>query len=171
LEIATNDGRLRKLRGFGPRRVQAVRHGLAGLLGQSPRRRVRKITSEETLSERRLPAIGLLLEIDAEYQRRAEAGELRKITPRRFNPEQKAWLPVLHREGEGWHLTALYSNTARAHELGATRDWVVIYFSQNGDEGQCTVVTARNGALRDKRVVRGRETESEQYYLPILSSE
>jgi len=165
LEIAIYDGRLRKIKGFGPRRIQAVKHGLAGLLSQSARRRVRKIASGEAPSEGHLPPIGLLLDVDAEYRGRAEAGDLRKITPRRFNPEQKAWLPVMHREREGWHFTALYSNTARAHELGATRDRVVIYFSQDGDEGQCTVVTARSGALRDKRVVRGRETECEQHYL------
>jgi DNA polymerase/3'-5' exonuclease PolX len=147
LEIATYDGQLQKLKGFGPRRIQAVRHGLAGLLSQSERRRVQKVASGETPSDRHLPSIGLLLDIDAEYRRRAEAGDLRKITPRRFYPEQKAWLPVMHREGEGWHFTALYSNTARAHELGATRDWVVIYFSHDGDEGQCTVVTVRSGAL------------------------
>jgi hypothetical protein len=28
-----------------------------------------------------------------------------------------------------WHFTALFSNTARAHELRRTRDWVVLYFA------------------------------------------
>ncbi len=37
----------------------------------------------------------------------------------------------------------LYSNTARAHELGKSRDWTVLYFYDgHHEEGQCTVVTA-----------------------------
>jgi hypothetical protein len=31
---------------------------------------------------------------------------------------QPAWLPVLHSVRGTWHFTALYSNTARAHQLG-----------------------------------------------------
>jgi DNA polymerase (family X) len=56
---------------------------------------------------------------------------------------------------------ALCSNTALAHRLGRTRDWVVIYY-YDGDhrEGQCTVVTETRGALAGERVVRGRELES-----------
>ena len=58
----------------------------------------------------------------------------------------------------------LFSNTARAHELGRTRDWVVIYF-YDGDhhEGQCTVVTETHGPLAGKRVVRGREAEQRRH--------
>ena len=59
---------------------------------------------------------------------KAEAGQLPTIAPKRFNPEGKTWLPVLHSTQDGWHFTALYSNTARAHELGRTHDWVVVYF-------------------------------------------
>ena len=80
-------------------------------------------------------------------------------TPRRFNPERRAWLPVLHTERDGWSCTALYSNTARAHELGTTRDWVIVYYERDGDEDQCTVVTERHGPLAGRRVVRGREAE------------
>lgn len=101
------------------------------------------------------PPLELLLEIDAEYRRRAEAGELRCIAPRRFNPSGEAWLPVLHTERDGWHFTALYSNTARAHELGRTRDWVVVYWERDGHEDQCTVVTERSGPRTGRRVVRG----------------
>ena len=67
---------------------------------------------------------------------------------------------MLHSERDGWSFTALYSNTARAHELGRTRDWVVIYFEHDGHEDQCTVVTEYSGPLAGKRVVRGREGES-----------
>lgn len=54
----------------------------------------------------------------------------------------------------------MFSNTAQAHRLDRTGDWVVIYFhDHHGAEGQCTVVTEHQGALRGRRVVRGREPE------------
>ena len=84
----------------------------------------------------------------------------RTIAPRRFNPGGASWLPVLHGERDGWSFTALYSNTARAHDLGRTRDWVVLYWEQDGHEDQCTVVTERTGPQSGRRVVRGREGES-----------
>jgi hypothetical protein len=52
-------------------------------------------------------------------------------------------------------------DTPRAHELGRTRDWMVIcYHADDEPEGQCTVVTEHFGSLRGLRVVRGREEES-----------
>jgi len=64
-----------------------------------------------------------------------------------------------------WHFTALFSNTARAHELNRTRDWVVIYFyDDDHDEGQHTVVTETSGRLKGRRVVRGREAECRDFY-------
>ncbi len=56
------------------------------------------------------------------------------------------------------------SNTARAHELGTTRDWVVLYVEKDGREEQCTVVTESHGPLAGMRVVRGREDESRAWY-------
>ena len=83
----------------------------------------------------------------------------RAIAPRRFNPTGDAWLPVLHTEREGRHYTALYSNTARAHELGTTHDWVVIYCDDDQRGGSWTAITASYGAVarppRDSRP-RGR---------------
>jgi putative hydrolase len=70
----------------------------------------------------------------------------------------------MHTEQEGWSFTALYSNTARAHELGTAKDWVVLYFETLGLEGQCTVVTEKFGPLKGKRVVRGREEECRDFY-------
>jgi len=151
LENAAHDGSLLTVPGIGERRAAAIRAGLAVMLGRGrPRRR----------RHGRLPAVRLLLEIDAEYRKRAAAGELPKIAPKRFNPEGRAWLPILHAEREGWHFTALFSNTARAHELGRTDDWVVIYFyDDDHQEGQCTVVTETRGPREGERVVRGREDE------------
>ena len=107
-----------------------------------------------------IPDVNVLLDVDAEYRRRAADGGLRRITPRRHNPEGRAWLPILHTEREGdWHFTALFSNTARAHELKKTDDWVVIFYEKEGHEDQCTVVTETHGPLKGRRVVRGRERE------------
>jgi hypothetical protein len=72
------------------------------------------------------PPIEMLLEVDALYRARDAAGTLRRIAPKRFNSADEAWLPIIHAQRGEWHLTALYSNTAQAHELGRTKDWVVI---------------------------------------------
>lgn len=162
LEVAAHSGLLATVKGFGPRRIQAVRHGLAGMLGRSGRRRSRTIRRTEAAAERGWvdrPSVPSLLDVDAEYRWLAEAGKLRMIAPRRLNPEGKAWLPVMRTNRGGWSFSVLFSNTVQAHKLGTTGDWVVIYFERNGSEGQCTVVTARSGPLRGNRVVRGRETE------------
>jgi DNA polymerase (family X) len=111
------------------------------------------------------PPVALLLEADRSYRAGAQAGTLPTIAPKRFNPGGKAWLPVLHTERSGWHITALYSNTARAHELGRVHDWVVLYVEDDAHrEHQYTVVTAGRGVLVGQRVVRGREAECRPLY-------
>lgn len=159
LEIAANDGRLARVRGFGARRVAAVRDVLDATL-----RRARRRSHAAPSHER--PPVARLLAIDAQYRAQAERGELPMITPRRFNPERTAWLPILHASEHGEHVTALYSNTALAHRLGKTRDWVVVYMDGDGRdrEHQFTVVTETSGALRGLRVVRGREAECLEHY-------
>ena len=113
------------------------------------------------------PGVDLLLDVDREYREKAERGVLPKTAPRRFNPAGEAWLPILHAERADWHFSATFSNTARAHELGRVRDWVVIYFHQeSGPEGQRTVVTETRGPLAGSRVVRGREAEGGQQLEP-----
>jgi hypothetical protein len=175
LEAAAHDGTLETVRGFSRRRVQAVRDTLAGMLSRSSRRRARRAALLEhelhghgEVDDRDRapdePPIEMLLSVDEEYRRKAELGELRTITPRRFNPERKAWLPVLHAQREGWSFTALFSNTALAHRLGTTADWVILYYERDGHEKQCTVVTERRGELAGKRVVRGREEECRARY-------
>jgi hypothetical protein len=157
LELAAHDGRLATVPGFGERRVRGVRDSLGGMLARSTRRRARARALREHPEEPPEPSVEAVLDFDREYRERVEAGTLRKITPRRFNPKGEAWLPVLHGEREGWSMTALFSNTARAHELGRTHDWVVVYYERDGHEGQCTVVTERTGPHRGERVIRGRE--------------
>jgi hypothetical protein len=165
LEQAAHDGRLETVPGFGPRRVRNVRVALAGMLSRAAQRRDRRGQRKGTERQAGRPSVEALLRIDREYRQGAKAGELRTIAPKRFNPNNEAWLPILHTEEEGWEFTALYSNTARAHELGRTHDWVVIYYSRDGRESQATVVTARQGDLEGQRVVRGRESECRQLHL------
>jgi len=171
LETAAHDERLAELPGFGPRRVRAIQEELASILGRSARHRARrrewldsfhKIPRNHRLLPR--PDVATLLDVDADYRKRVAEGRLRHITPRRFNPERKAWLPILHTMRNDWELTALFSNTARAHELARTRDWVVIYYAHDGDEGQCTVVTETHGPLVGQRVVRGQEVDCRAHY-------
>jgi hypothetical protein len=159
LELAANDGRLEAVPGLGPRRVQMIRASLAAMLGR------RRPVSRRAAAATEEPSIAALLAVDQEYRERAAAGSLPTIAPKRFNPTGEAWLPVLHTAAEGWHFTALYSNTAQAHRLGRTRDWVVIYFyDKDHVEGQHTIVTESRGALSGRRVVRGREGECHTYY-------
>ncbi len=149
LESAAHDGRLASVPGMGARRVVMIRSTLAGMLG---RRRPGPPATE--------PPVAVLLDVDEEYRQKAGAGRLARIAPHRFNPGGKRWLPVLHTERGAWHFTALFSNTARAHELGRTRDWVVIYFRADHEiEGQRTIVTETQGPLAGQRVARGRESE------------
>jgi DNA polymerase (family 10) len=163
LERAAHDGRLEEVGGFGPKRIEAVQASLAGILSQSAQRRSRQRVSGLDMPEKE-PDVATLLDVDKEYRRKAGAGHLRKIAPKRFNPENEAWLPILHAERGPWNFTVLYSNTARAHELNRVYDWVVIYYDRDGQESQCTVVTETHGPLEGRRVVRGREAECREYY-------
>lgn len=158
LELAAHDGRLQQVRGIGPERAAMLRAVLAEMLART-RRRPRREPRDE-------PDVATLLDVDAEYREKAEAGRLPKIAPRRFNPTGEAWLPILHTQRGPWHFTVLYSNTALAHELGTVRDWVVIYFHRDNEpeEGQRTVVTETRGPLVGRRVVRGRERECREHY-------
>jgi len=160
LEAAAHDGRLESMPGVGPRRAAAWRATLANMLT-----RVRPRDQAPPLAVASQPSVATLLEVDREYRRKAEAGSLPTIAPKRFNPEGEAWLPVLHTRRGTWHFTALYSNTATAHKLKRTRDWVVVYFYDDDHvEGQHTVVTETRGPLAGRRVVRGREAECRELY-------
>ena len=105
-----------------------------------------------------------ILALDADYRRLAEANKLRRIAPKCNNPGREAWLPVMKRKlPDGW-ATVLYSNTARAHQKGKTREWVVVYFKRGEEEERYTVVNEYRGRARGKRVVRGRESDCLEYY-------
>lgn len=156
LELATHDRRLEQVPGVGCRRARAIAASLASILGRPVGLRRRSGGG---------PDVETLLSVDREYLAKAAAGQLPTIAPRRFNPEGESWLPVLHASRDDWHFTVLFSNTARAHELGKTHDWAVIYFYDgNHLEGQHTVVSETHGPLKGLRVVRGREADCRRFY-------
>lgn len=159
LEVAAYDGRLARLEGLGRKRLQAIRDSLAGRFRRRPR-----VPESAAVVALEQPSVAELLDVDREYRTKAAKDRLPRIAPRRFNPTGEAWLPILHTERDGRHYTALYSNTARAHELGTTRDWVVIYRDDHKGAGQWTAVTAHFGPLSGRRIIRGRESECADYY-------
>jgi Holliday junction resolvasome RuvABC DNA-binding subunit len=163
LEIAAHDGRLATVPGFGARRIAMIRGELAQMLGRG------RSSLSESVEE---PGVDVLLDVDREYREKAAAGTLRRIAPKRFNPGNKAWLPILHTTRGAWQFSVLFSNTGLAHSLDRTNDWVVIYFTDDHhSEGQRTVVTETRGPLKGRRVVRGRERDCEaHYHLPIQLS-
>ncbi len=160
LEQAAQAGRLETVPGVGKRRADAIKALLAGLLAH---RRIRRRTAATVSAHQ--PAIAEVLDVDREYRAGAAAGTLRTIAPKRLNPKGQAWLPLLQTTRGDWHFTAMFSNTALAHQLGRTNDWVVIFFYDHDHvEHQCTVVTETRGSLEGQRVVRGREADCLDHY-------
>ena len=155
LQAAAHDGRLAGVAGFGEKRLAGIRDSLAQRLRRVPL----------PVSAGAAPAVSELLDVDREYREKAAAGQLQRITPRRLNPTRDAWLPILHTRRGARRYTALFSNTAHAHRVGTTRDWVVLYSDNQRGEARHTVITAAFGPLRGQRVVAGREDECEAYYL------
>ena len=171
LELAAYEGRLERVPGIGRRRAEAIRNSVTAILNRSSRRRARQMRrffipggSTGAVASTARPSVAAILEVDRQYRQRAGAGELKTIAPRRFNPEGKSWLPIMHTERNEWGFTAMFSNTARAHKLNKNYEWVVVYFERDGQEGQCTVVTERSGPLRGRRVVRGMEEACRAHY-------
>lgn len=157
LAAELKEGRLGQVQGLGRKRLAQIRGSLDGVLAQLQPRRRPHVWDE--------PDIAALLDVDREYRAGAEAGMLPRIAPARFNPVHLAWQPILHTGRGRWRITALFTNTARAHQLGLTQDWVTLYFHVGGGpEAQRTVVTENSGDLAGWRVVRGREAECRTFY-------
>ena len=156
LEAAAHDGRLRQAGGIGEKRLA----GLIACLSE----RLGRVRAKAQHFAHGMSPIEELLDVDREYRKNAKARLLHLFAPRRFNPTHEAWLPILHTQRGERHYTALFSNTARAHQKGKTRDWVVLFFEDGEKESQCTIITAEWGILEGRRIVRGREAESLRYY-------
>jgi DNA polymerase (family X) len=154
LDAAVHDGRLARVPGFASRRVHGVRETLAARFA----RRDRPAPCRPPLP------VAELLDVDREYREKAARDTLVRIAPHRFNPEHRAWLPVLRTRRGAHQYTALFSNTARAHELRKTDDWVVLYVDDGRGERQATIVTETEGALAGRRVIRGREDECAEHH-------
>jgi len=151
LEAAAHDGRLEQVAGLGQKRLAGIRDSLA--------HRLSRVRPPAASGRNGPPSVQEILDVDREYREKATAGQLVKLAPRRFNPSRDAWLPILHTTRGRRHYTALFSNTAFAHRLGRTDDWVVIYSDDGRGERQYTVITAGGGPLQGRRIVRGREAE------------
>ena len=165
LENAAYDGRLARVLRLGEKRIAGIRDSLASRLG-----RVRRSDRASPINDQ--PPVSEILDVDREYRRKSDQGVLPMIAPRRFNPQHRKSLPILHTRRGETHYTAVFSNTSRAHQLNTTSDWVVIYFDGSGRERQCTVITAMYGPLAGRRIVRGREEECRHYYiLPVQAIE
>jgi hypothetical protein len=162
LAAAAQDGRLATVAGMGKKRLQAVRETLAGRFRFLPSRPPTTEPAEHAV-DRSIP-VSELLDIDEQYRRLARQGHLPKVAPRNFNPTGQAWLPILHTERGDRHYTALFSNTAHAHQANATHDWVVIYRDDTEHGGPWTIITATFGPLNGQRIIRGREGECQQFY-------
>ncbi len=144
---------------MGRKRIRAIQDALRGRF-----RRPLAAPPVPTHTAAGAPPVDEILDVDREYREKAAAGQLRLIAPRRLNPSGAAWLPVLHAQRMDRHYTALFSNTARAHELGMTRDWVVVYRDDPGGHGQWTIITSQFGPLRGQRIIRRREAECAACY-------
>jgi hypothetical protein len=153
MERAAYDGRLSQVE-IGSKRLRGIMDALAGRFNRS--RLPEPIRGE--------PAVADILAIDEEYRKGAQQNDLPTISPNRFNPHNEPWLPLLAQWRNGWNFRARYSNTALAHRLGRTQDWVVVSFDDGIISGQRTVVTESRGDLRGQRVVRGRERECREHY-------
>jgi len=163
LENAVYTGKLNKISGLGKKRQQAIEDWL--LINFTDRNRKLRTYSNVLSENKEEPSIELLLNLDTEYRDKANAGELPLIAPKRFNPENKAWLPIWHTKKTDWNFTVIYSNTLRAHKLNRIYDWVIIlFYDSHHQEGQYTVVTEVRGNLERLRIVRGREDECRSYY-------
>ncbi len=152
LERAAHSGRLREVAGIGSKLERHIQEALQARLQRRP-------------ASSRKPPVEEILDVDREYRERAAAGRLRRIAPRRFNLEGETWLPVLNSHRGERRYTALFSNTALAHQLNKTRDWVVLYYALPGEpEEQVTVVTESSGQWAGRRMIRGREQECLRFY-------
>ena len=156
LEAAAHDGKLKAITGIGVKRVAGIIDTLAARLG-----RVRPIRPVQKNLD---AAIAEILDVDREYRSKAAIGALPTIAPRRFNTWREAWLPILHTNRGERHYTAMFSNTAHAHQMGKTKDWVILYYDGLDGERQCTVITSQRGQLIGERIVRGRENECLEYH-------
>ncbi|MBY0231148.1 MAG: helix-hairpin-helix domain-containing protein, partial [Gemmataceae bacterium] len=150
---------LRSLAGVGHRTAERLQdQGIDSIPGlprlAEMRRRIEAAPQDE-------PATEDLLSADDDFRRLAGAGVLGRAAPRAFVPGGTKWEGVYRCERGGWALALSFADTALAHRLGKTRDWVTARFQRGGASGERTIVTETRGPLAGRRVVRGREEEGQ----------
>ncbi|HVR75330.1 MAG TPA: helix-hairpin-helix domain-containing protein [Planctomycetota bacterium] len=167
LEMALHDGRLSRVPGLGRRRLRMIEDHLEARLAHldRPPEDPPPGAARRGVKSAPAPGVGEILDVDREYREGAASGKLPRLAPRRWNPTREPWLPVLHARRGAREYRAIFSNTARAHELGRTRDWVIVAVTDGRYRRQWTVVTESQGDLAGKRVVRGRERECLEHYV------
>jgi putative hydrolase len=153
LYAAVRQGRLDQVPGIGRKRARAIRDALSLRIRKDHPQGISLPDVDRSVS------VAEILDIDAQYRQLSSEDKLPKIAPSKFNPGNIAWLPILHTDRDGRHYSALFSNTARAHDLNTTKDWVVIYRDDANSHGRWTVITSQFGKLQGCRIVRGREAE------------
>ncbi len=143
---------LRSLPGVGHRKAERLQDD-EGIASVSEMRKAGRLAELRREMEAE-PAVEEILAADADFRHLASAGVLGRAAPRAFQPQGPRWEAMLRCERGGWQLRLGWAETAIAHRLGKTRDWVEVRFERGGVSGTRTVVT-ENG----RRVVRGREEE------------
>jgi DNA polymerase/3'-5' exonuclease PolX len=139
VEEAARTGKLAEV-GVGPKRLRGILDALA----------VRALQSDLVPATPDEPTVAELLTLDADYRSRIEANQ--------------RWKWVGRSEVGEWDCSVAFADTAIAHRLRRTRDWVTIHFDDGHHNGERTVVTEVRGDLCGKRVVRGREEECREHY-------
>jgi DNA polymerase/3'-5' exonuclease PolX len=139
VEEAARTGKLAEV-GVGPKRLRGILDALA----------VRALQSDLVPPAPDEPSVAELLSLDADYRSRIESNQ--------------RWKWVGRSEVGPWDCSVSFADTAIAHRLRRTRDWVVIQFDDGHHHSERTIVTEVRGDLCGKRVVRGREEECRAYY-------
>lgn len=150
--------------GLSPRFMRSADNPRRQVIHSGHPTSIQRATLPQPSEDHNEPSIEQLLSIDAEYRTKADRQELVQVAPRQFNPTGEEWLPILHARRNKWHYTAAFSNTAHAHQEGATHDWVIIHRDAAERSGHWTVITSKFGKLKGRRIVRGREAECIAFY-------
>jgi hypothetical protein len=154
LLAAANDGTLRQVPGIGEKRIQAIRQSLT--YPTRPRNRIPRAVQLRLWDESSLQQVPIaeLLDLDSEY-RKAAAKQTGAT-------DTHATGCLFQRDDRRYRVH--FSDSPRAHQLHATRDWVVIQRIDVAEQDHWTVVTSFSGKLHGCRVVRGREEDCYRHY-------
>ncbi|MFO0846596.1 MAG: helix-hairpin-helix domain-containing protein [Gemmataceae bacterium] len=150
---------LTSLPGVGPRLAEALRDRLGVTTLEGLRQAARDGRLTRHVGRRRLQ--GIVTAAEARLREESSTLALDEPTVGDLVAFDTGFRNGVETQGRraGWVMRAAPANTALAHRLGMTSDWVVIEFERGEVCGQRTVVTETQGDLAGQRVVRGREAE------------